>query len=428
MGKPLFRPESFEARQSAWLGRPTVLRSLPVAAFALFSAAFVAALVALLVFGDYGRRVRVSGVVMPANGLARLQAPAAGRIIELRVREGDEVRRDDVLYVVGIDSSTQLGDTQRTVAALLRERRNELAATLARQADVDRRDKARLVDERAEARRELVAIKAEIIEVEAYTTDLTRIVERQEQMLGRGLVRSSDVESRLQALNAERARLAGLRRERLQVEARIAALEHELEGFDLASEERLAAIRREMLEVEQEVSESEARRELIVRAPRDGLVTGILAQPGQPVAVADPLLTLVPTDQPLVAQLLAPSDAIGFLREGAPVLLRYEAFPYQKFGQHPGRVTVISRAALDPDDFAQVAASSMDSSRPGAVYRVTVQPDAQAVRAYGRDEPLQAGMQVEAHVLVDARPIYQWILEPVYGLRGTLAAASGGGA
>ncbi|MDO5368907.1 HlyD family secretion protein [Paracoccus sp. (in: a-proteobacteria)] len=428
MAKPLFRPESFEARQSAWLGRPTVLRSLPVAAFALFSVAFVGGLLALLVFGDYGRRVRVTGVVMPADGLARLQAPAAGRIIELRVREGDEVRRDDVLYVVGIDSSTQLGDTQGRVAALLRERRDELAATLARQADVDRRDKSRLADERAEAQREQAAISAEIAEVKAYATDLAAIAERQEQMLGRGLVRSSDVESRLQSLNAERARLAGLRRERLQIEARIAALEHDLGGFDLASEERLAAIRREMLGIEQEVSESEARRELFVRAPRDGLVTGILAQPGQTVAAADPLLTLVPTDQPLVAQLLAPSDAIGFLREGAPVLLRYEAFPYQKFGQHPGRVTVISRAALRPDDLAQVAPGPPGSDEPGAVYRITVQPETQAVHAYGRDEPLQAGMQVEAHVLVDTRPIYQWIFEPVYGLRGTLAAASGGGA
>ena len=38
---------------------------------------------------------------------------------------------------------------------------------------------------------------------------------------------------------------------------------------------------------------------------------------------------------------------------------------------------------------------------------------------YGRSEPLHASMQVDARVLLDRRPIYQWILEPLYGLHGT---------
>src|SRR5690606_32686170 len=133
----------------------------------------------------------------------------------------------------------------------------------------------------------------------------------------------------------------------------------------------------------------------------------------------DPLLTIVPTGAPLVAELLAPSAAIGFLRVGAPVLLRYQAYPWQKFGQYPGRVTTISRAALAADDLGQLA----PEADAGQLYRVTVAPEAQAVRAYGRPESLQAGMRVEAHVLVDTRPLYQWVLEPVYTLRGALAAS-----
>jgi membrane fusion protein len=33
-------------------------------------------------------------------------------------------------------------------------------------------------------------------------------------------------------------------------------------------------------------------------------------------------------------------------------------------------------------------------------------------------------MQVDAHLLVDTRPLYQWILEPIYGLRGSVATAA----
>jgi membrane fusion protein len=213
-------------------------------------------------------------------------------------------------------------------------------------------------------------------------------------------------------------RLAGLRRERLQLAAEATGLEHDLAGFDLAAAGRLAEIRRQVIDTEQALSESEAKRELTVRAPRDGTVTGILARPGQTVGLGDPLLTILPTGEPLVAELLAPSEAIGFLRVGAPVLLRYQAFPWQKFGQHSGRVAMISRAALAADDLGQLAPEAED----GQLYRVTVTPDAQTVTAYGQPEPLQAGMRVEAHVLVDTRPLYQWVLEPVLSLRGALGA------
>ncbi|HET9067261.1 MAG TPA: HlyD family efflux transporter periplasmic adaptor subunit, partial [Amaricoccus sp.] len=379
---------------------------------------FLSAGGALLAWGDYGRRVSVTGEMLPADGLTRLAAPQAGRIVDLRVRDGDTVRRDEVLYVIGVDSSTRAGGTQEAVAALLAEKRDDLRAGLARQAEADRLEKARLVDEKAAAGREAVALDAEIAATEGYIAEVARFAETQRGLLERGLARSSDVETRLETLNSERMRLAGLRRERLQLAAAATGLEHDLAGFDLAAAGRLAEIRRQVIDTEQALSESEAKRELTVRAPRDGTVTGILARPGQTVGPGDPLLTILPVGEPLVAELLAPSEAIGFLRVGAPVLLRYQAFPWQKFGQHSGRVAMISRAALAADDLGQLAPETED----GQLYRVTVTPDVQTVEAYGRPEPLQAGMRVEAHVLVDTRPLYQWVLEPVYSLRGALGA------
>jgi len=40
------------------------------------------------------------------------------------------------------------------------------------------------------------------------------------------------------------------------------------------------------------------------------------------------------------------------------------------------------------------------------------------VTVYGQPKPLQASMQVDASVLLEKRPIYQWILEPLYDMRG----------
>jgi membrane fusion protein len=122
--------------------------------------------------------------------------------------------------------------------------------------------------------------------------------------------------------------------------------------------------------------------------------------------------------------LLADSKAIGFIREGVPVLLRYTAFPYQKFGQYGARVTKVSRVTLRQEE-ANADAVAAQPQPTQAQYRITVQPDRPSVMAYGKVEPLRAGMSVEADLLLETRPLYQWLLEPIYSLRGRVLTQSG---
>jgi membrane fusion protein len=54
------------------------------------------------------------------------------------------------------------------------------------------------------------------------------------------------------------------------------------------------------------------------------------------------------------------------------------------------------------------------AKQTGPFYRVIVKPDSQLVRVYGEERKLPASMQVQAYALLDRRPLYQWILEPLY--------------
>jgi hypothetical protein len=111
-----------------------------------------------------------------------------------------------------------------------------------------------------------------------------------------------------------------------------------------------------MAQLEQERAEAEARREIVVVAPHDGTVTAIHAVPGAKADTGTPLLSIVPLASRLEAHLYAPSRAIGFVRPGQRVLLRYQAFPYQRFGHYEGVVAAVSRAALSPAELpAQLA-------------------------------------------------------------------------
>ena len=131
------------------------------------------------------------------------------------------------------------------------------------------------------------------------------------------------------------------------------------------------------------------------------------------------MLSILPRDSELEAELLVSSSAIGFVRKGTPVVLHYQAFPYQKFGVQHGAVLRVSRSALSPQEVASLLGRQAPSE---PLYRVEVRLGAQAIEANGEEYVLRPGMTVEADMLLDRRRMIEWIFEPLYGM-----AKSGGG-
>lgn len=103
---------------------------------------------------------------------------------------------------------------------------------------------------------------------------------------------------------------------------------------------------RDMAQLEQSEVQVRMDNRLAVTAPAAGVIAAQLVRQGQAVQAGQPLLSLLPGQGTLQAHLLAPSRAVGFIEPGDKVMLRYQAYPYQKFGHHTGRVASISRSAL----------------------------------------------------------------------------------
>jgi membrane fusion protein len=127
------------------------------------------------------------------------------------------------------------------------------------------------------------------------------------------------------------------------------------------------------------------------------------------------MLKIVPQHAPMQAELLAPSSAVGFIHEGGRVLLRYSAFPYQKFGEYGGTVVSVSRAALNAEEVKGLLAGTAPTQN-GPFYRVIVEPDTQKVSIYDEVLALPAGMQVRAEAMLEWRRLYEWIFEPLYDI------------
>jgi membrane fusion protein len=409
----IFRPEAVEHQRQAWLGSIQLVRPLSLS---VLTAAVVVALgltLATLAWGEYTRKARVAGVLVPEAGVARLVPPQAGVVLERRAGEGQRVQRGDVLFVLSLDRATAGGDAQVQVQQALAARERSLAETAQRQRE-------RLEVQRSALQRRLVEMQREAAQL-AAEADLHRqrlalaqqSLARLQDLQREQFISSAQVQARSEEVLGLQAQLQSLARARAAHEREIAAVEAELRELPLRQRERDAEIARERAQVQRDAVDSEAQRRLLVRAPHDGVLTAVLAEPGQAVSPSQALASLVPADGALLAHLYAPSSAIGFIRAGQPVRLRYEAFPFQKFGHHEGRVLQVSRTPLPA---GEVPAGAHDEP----MYRITVALERQTVRAYGSEQPLTAGMQLEADVLLERRRLIEWIFEPVLSVAGRL--------
>jgi len=235
-------------------------------------------------------------------------------------------------------------------------------------------------------------------------------------------------EQQLQLVEADRleqnSRLGALERQQIELGREQVTLQGELNDLPVKTQGELATIERNMATAEQELAQAEARREIVVPAPQDGTVTAILIEQGGHANVSAPLLSIVPAGASLEAHLYSPSRAVGFVRPGQRVLLRYQAYPYQKFGHYEGVVASISRSAVNPGELPPqlagviVAGVTGGVAGPEPVYLITVRLARQTVTAYGRQVDLQPGMQLEADIALETRRLYEWVLDPLYTVTG----------
>src|SRR5260221_5328425 len=147
-GRPLYRPESEQARSTAWLGRVVLIRPMSFTFLTLCALGFAVLLAIFFVCGEYTRKARVTGMLAPAQGVVKILAQQSGIVEAVHVREGDSVDKDAALVVLGdgraSGSNEDIGSAVRARLlerhrALLRQReyahdamRTEQAAVAAR--------------------------------------------------------------------------------------------------------------------------------------------------------------------------------------------------------------------------------------------------------------------------------------------------------
>jgi membrane fusion protein len=324
-----------------------------------------------------------------------------------------------VLYVLSSDRvGSGAREIQQDISREIQQRR------LSMQSEIARNDKA-LNDEIAHVNRRISALQAD-----------AQTIERQIEQQRRRVAVAQDIKNRYQGLadqdyiakeqliqkeldlSEQQSRLQALERDVQASQRELVAAAREIDSTKSRYANLNSTLQRTISSSQQELTEVDSRRRVVVTAPEDGRATLVAGDVGQVADASRPLLNLLPIQNQLQARLFAPSRTIGFVRPGDKVLMRYQAYPYQKFGLHEGKVVSISTAAVPSAELAGFTLPDIAAGEP--VYGITVDLQSQSVKAYGQLQALQAGQRLDADILQETRKLYEWMLEPLYSITGKM--------
>jgi hemolysin D len=175
----------------------------------------------------------------------------------------------------------------------------------------------------------------------------------------------------------------------------------------------LAQTRRSMLDLQheaeqrttaltQELKKAEQRNKLTrLTAPVDGTVQQLaIHTDGGVVTEAQPLMVIVPSDQPMEVEAMLENKDIGFVRPGQEVEIKVETFTFTKYGVVNGTVVSISNDAIEDE-------------KRGLLYSTRIQLKENSIKVAGKQIPLSAGMAVRAEVKTDKRKVIDYFLSPL---------------
>ncbi|MBW4660346.1 MAG: HlyD family type I secretion periplasmic adaptor subunit [Drouetiella hepatica Uher 2000/2452] len=374
------------------------------------------------------------GELVPSVQVRPVRALEGGVIREIHVKEGQQVKKGDVLLeedpklsqseVDRLQKNAQL--VQQDIARLEAESKGQTNAGTATQdqllaarlQEFDTKQAAATADAQrqrsaiAQTRVQLDKLQENLINAQSTLAN-ARNREASLRQLVDGAVPRLDYLQAQDQLTEAQDRASSLEQEILSQQETIQqaqqAYESAQQSADRLSAERQSEIltqltqRRESLaDIQGQLALAKVRAEgQVITAPIDGKVYNVEATLGsRTVQPGDELLSILPDGHDLLLEVKVLNRDIGFIEKGQPAKIKVATFPFQEFGTISGEVISLSPNATADRDL-------------GLVFKAKVRLSRDTIRVNGKDAELTPGMAATAEIVTRKRSILTFLLEPV---------------
>jgi HlyD family secretion protein len=408
-------------------------------------------LLALLLWSIYGRLDIVSvaeGKLVPVSYLKIVQPAESGIVREITVNEGQSVIAGQILvrmdtHLSAADSTSIQQELQHK-ALELRRIEAELGGNSLKQTSSD--DPAlfqRIANAYQSNLRALEDnLSAERASLQKARQDLSASIEirhKLEQTLPSYQAQEASYEELGRKGFAGKIMVEEKKRDRIEKEQDLHAQQYNalsLQSGITQSEKRLAQIQsayRQKLEAEHVTTYAEFQKLeqewvrqahknslLELKSPQSGIIKDLATHtPGTVVSPGTVLMTLVPNNEALQAEVWLKNEDAGFVHPGQAVKVKLSAYPFQKYGMVDGQVMQVSADATDKTGNANNQSNpngdnaNTSSNTTQLAYRTLIKLQQQTLKAEQEILRLTPGMQVAAEIKLADQTVMEYLLSPV---------------
>lgn len=424
-------PPDLKSHESEFLPAALSLQTAPVSPATRWITRILIGIIAfVLLWSIFGRMdiiVNASGKIIPSERTKSIAAVETARVDKLYVEEGQTVSAGDPL----IELDTRMSDRERDKAIGDRDvARLQIARSRALLAAIDANALQSMIgvdgiaqNRVADAEQHLQSqwrdyqTKRQRLdgEIARYSRQLPLIAQRAKDY--KELAKNHDVSVHAWLeKEQDKAEIEGKladatnQRNALVAETRKNAQDQLNEGLKFAASSDQDA--------ERAIAHSDLLR---LTAPVDGTVQQLTVHTvGGVVQAAQPIMVIVPKQNQVEIEAFIENKDIGFILEGQEAEVKVETFDYTKYGTIKGKVSHVSRDAIDPNGTAAIETlqnkdkQKKDQDKPkGAVYSVKVLLDQKGMNIDGREVPLTPGMSASIEVKTGSRRIIEYFLSPL---------------
>lgn len=325
-----------------------------------------------------------------------VRASLGGMVVEIAAVEGAEVELGAALLVVRSDALGELA-AERVVEQRKAESADDRTAALHAQFEAEQAGRTATL---AVLDLRIAQLSTGIPAAQRRASLAGEKVSRSSHLHEEGVVSDEQWADVRFAADGATVELARLQADLAEAQADWSKLAHEVDAAQAEFTEKLR-----QLEVDNERASMRASSitaslgegvDLAVVAPCAGKVARLAVRAsGAVVRAGEVVAEVTCAGQALQAELYLPSSRGGRVAEGQRVRLRYDAFPYQRYGLQGGTVSWVSPSAMD------------------RTFRLNVALDHQEVADGDRSWPLREGMGGQADVVIGHRPAITYAFEPL---------------
>ncbi|HGG9811957.1 TPA: HlyD family secretion protein [Neisseria meningitidis] len=394
--------------------------------FSFLFLTFCAFLIALciiifLIFGSYTNKTTVEGQLLPTMGVVRVYSSDIGTITHKFVEDGNFVKAGEPLFKLSTSRFGEKGNVQAKLAAEANLKKTLALQELERLKRIHQNEQKNVHNNIHRLNNQLENIKQQITGQNRQIRLAEKTLNKNKFLASQGAVSQQDKMTAESHLLEQRSRLESLKLEQNNAIRELDEQKITLSSLPERHKTELSQLNRAITEMNQEILDFDLKSEQTIRASKSGYISTINVDIGQQVEPSKLLLSIVPEQTELVANLYIPSKAVGFIKPKDKVVLRYQAYPYQKFGHATGEIISVARTALGKQELSGLGIIFTNPTLLNEpAYLVKVKLEKQTIKAYGENKPLQIGMILEADILHERKKLYEWVLDPLYSISGKI--------